>query len=55
MLATKIKEKLAAGEVSIGSWMSMAHVSITEILSGAGFGKGSAPSANGFFATTHRS
>lgn len=37
MLATKIKEKLAAKEVSIGSWMSMGHVSIAEILAAAGY------------------
>jgi 2-keto-3-deoxy-L-rhamnonate aldolase RhmA len=37
LLATKIKEKLAAKQVSIGSWMSMGHVSIAEILSSAGY------------------
>ena len=37
MLASTIKEKLARGEVSIGSWMSMAHVSIAEILASAGY------------------
>lgn len=37
MLARAIKEKFRAGEVSIGSWMSMAHVSIAEILSRAGY------------------
>ncbi len=37
MLASKIKDKLNNGEVSIGSWMSMAHISIAEILSSAGY------------------
>lgn len=37
MLAAPIKEKLARREVSIGSWMSMAHVSIAEILASAGY------------------
>ena len=37
MLASRIKEKLARGEVTIGSWMSMAHVSIAEILASAGY------------------
>jgi 2-keto-3-deoxy-L-rhamnonate aldolase RhmA len=37
LLATKIKEKLAANQVSIGSWMSMGHVSIAEILASAGY------------------
>jgi 2-keto-3-deoxy-L-rhamnonate aldolase RhmA len=37
MLASKIKEKLRRGEVSLGSWMSMAHVSIAEILASAGY------------------
>jgi 2-keto-3-deoxy-L-rhamnonate aldolase RhmA len=37
MLAGKIKQKFQKGEVSIGSWMSMGHVSIAEILSSAGF------------------
>ena len=37
MLASSIKEKLARGEASIGSWMSMAHVSIAEILASAGY------------------
>ncbi len=37
MLARAIKDKFRAGEVSIGSWMSMAHVSIAEILSRAGY------------------
>ena len=37
MLASSIKEKFAKGEVSIGSWMSMGHVSIAEILAAAGY------------------
>jgi 2-keto-3-deoxy-L-rhamnonate aldolase RhmA len=37
MLARKIKEKICNGEPSIGSWMSMAHPSIAEILAMAGF------------------
>lgn len=37
MLAEKIKEKLKRGEPSIGSWMSMAHTSIAEILAMAGY------------------
>lgn len=37
MLAASIKEKLARGEASLGSWMSMAHVSIAEILASAGY------------------
>jgi len=37
VLARTIKEKFRAGEVSIGSWMSMAHVSIAEILARAGY------------------
>jgi 2-keto-3-deoxy-L-rhamnonate aldolase RhmA len=37
MLAEKIKEKLKKGEPSIGSWMSMAHTSIAEILAMAGY------------------
>jgi 2-dehydro-3-deoxyglucarate aldolase len=37
VLASSIKEKLARGEASIGSWMSMGHVSIAEILSSAGY------------------
>lgn len=37
MLAAEIKAKLKRGEVSIGSWMSMAHVSIAEILASAGY------------------
>jgi 2-keto-3-deoxy-L-rhamnonate aldolase RhmA len=32
MLARKIKEKMRRGEPSIGSWLSMAHPSIAEIL-----------------------
>ena len=37
MLAREIKEKLSQGEASIGTWMSMAHPSIAEILSTAGY------------------
>lgn len=37
MLAAHIKEKLRSGGISIGSWISMAHVSIAEIIAGAGF------------------
>jgi 2-dehydro-3-deoxyglucarate aldolase len=37
MLAANIKAKLKRGEVSLGSWMSMAHVSIAEILASAGY------------------
>ncbi|MBV9989018.1 MAG: hypothetical protein JO301_15170 [Chitinophagaceae bacterium] len=37
MLAKNIKEKLRDGKVSIGSWMSMGHASIAEILVMAGF------------------
>lgn len=37
MLAADIKRKLKAGEVSIGSWMSMGHPSIAEILGAAGY------------------
>ena len=37
MLAGKIKKTLEEGRVSIGSWMSMAHISIAEILATAGY------------------
>ena len=37
MLARKIKEQMRRGEPSIGSWMSMAHPSIAEILAMAGY------------------
>jgi 2-dehydro-3-deoxyglucarate aldolase len=37
VLASDIKAKLKRGEVSLGSWMSMAHVSIAEILASAGY------------------
>jgi 2-keto-3-deoxy-L-rhamnonate aldolase RhmA len=37
MLARKIKDKMLRGEPSIGSWMSMAHPSIAEILAMAGY------------------
>ena len=37
MLAAAIKAKLKADQPSIGTWMSMAHVSIAEILAAAGY------------------
>lgn len=37
MLARTIKEKMRRGEPSIGTWMSMAHPSIAEILAMAGY------------------
>jgi 2-dehydro-3-deoxyglucarate aldolase len=37
VLAREIKRKLTAGEPTLGSWMSMAHPSIAEILAGAGY------------------
>ncbi len=37
MLASKIKEKIRRGEPSLGTWMSMAHPSIAEILAMAGY------------------
>lgn len=37
MLARKIKDKFSKGQTSIGSWMSMGHTSIAEILAMAGF------------------
>jgi 2-keto-3-deoxy-L-rhamnonate aldolase RhmA len=37
VLAAEIKRKLKAGEVSLGSWMSMGHPSIAEILASAGY------------------
>jgi 2-dehydro-3-deoxyglucarate aldolase len=37
MLASSIKKKLRSGSVSAGAWISMAHVSIAEIVAGAGF------------------
>ena len=37
MLADKIKRIFKRGHVSIGSWMSMAHESIAEILASAGY------------------
>jgi 2-keto-3-deoxy-L-rhamnonate aldolase RhmA len=37
VLAESIKQKFANGETSIGSWMSMGHVSIAEILASAGY------------------
>lgn len=37
MLARRMKEKMRSGEPSIGTWMSMAHSSIAEILAMAGY------------------
>lgn len=37
MLAAEIKKKFREGKTSVGSWLSMGHVSIAEILSGAGY------------------
>lgn len=37
MLAAKIKQTLQAGQVSLGSWLSMAHPAIAEILAAAGY------------------
>ena len=37
MLARKIKDKMRRGETAIGTWMSMAHPSIAEILAMAGY------------------
>lgn len=37
MLASSIKKKLSRGEASLGTWMSMAHPSIAEILARAGY------------------
>lgn len=37
MLAEKIKQKIKSGGVSIGSWLSMGHQSIAEILAMAGY------------------
>ena len=37
MLASKIKEKMRHGKPSLGTWMSMAHPSIAEILAMAGY------------------
>jgi 2-keto-3-deoxy-L-rhamnonate aldolase RhmA len=37
MLARKIKEKMLHGEPTLGTWMSMAHPSIAEILAMAGY------------------
>jgi 2-keto-3-deoxy-L-rhamnonate aldolase RhmA len=37
MLAREIKDKIRDGQISIGSWMSMAHPSIAEILAMAGY------------------
>lgn len=37
MLASRIKKILNEGGISIGTWMSMAHISIAEILAAAGY------------------
>jgi 2-dehydro-3-deoxyglucarate aldolase len=37
MLARRMKEKMRGGKPSIGTWMSMAHPSIAEILAMAGY------------------
>jgi 2-keto-3-deoxy-L-rhamnonate aldolase RhmA len=37
MLARRIKDKLRRGDPSLGTWMSMAHPSIAEILASAGY------------------
>lgn len=37
MLARKIKDKIRRGETTVGSWMSMGHPSIAEILAMAGY------------------
>jgi 2-keto-3-deoxy-L-rhamnonate aldolase RhmA len=37
MLARKIKKKMISGEPTFGTWMSMAHPSIAEILAMAGY------------------
>jgi 2-dehydro-3-deoxyglucarate aldolase len=37
MLARAIKDRLRKGQVSLGTWMSMAHLSIAEILASAGY------------------
>ena len=37
MLASKIKAKIAGGRASIGTWLSMAHESIAEIMAKAGY------------------
>ncbi len=37
MLAATIKEKISAGNASIGTWMSMGHESIAEIMATAGY------------------
>jgi 2-dehydro-3-deoxyglucarate aldolase len=37
VLAAKIKQTFRDGKVSIGSWLSMGHVSIAEILASAGY------------------
>lgn len=37
MLASVIKERLRRGEPSIGSWLTLAHVSIAEVLATSGY------------------
>lgn len=37
MLAEKIKQKIKSGGISVGSWLSMGHQSIAEILAMAGY------------------
>ena len=37
MLASSVKDKLRRGEPSIGSWMSLGHVTSAEILASAGY------------------
>lgn len=37
MLASRIKTRLEQGEVSIGTWLTMAHLSVAEILADAGY------------------
>ncbi len=37
MLASKIKQKLQTNQVSIGTWLTMAHISVAEILASVGY------------------
>lgn len=37
MKKTRLKEKLARGETTIGCWITLAHPAIAEIMAGAGF------------------
>jgi len=37
MLASRIKSRLRQGKVSIGTWLTMAHLSVAEILADAGY------------------